>query len=281
MYEFARALVNRAEVRVRLLALAALAVALSGCGGGSSGPSSNTTSVAVTMSNALKVGQTEQATAAATLTGGTTQSITTGFKSDVPAVATVTDGGLVTAVANGLANIYIVSGGKQGTKNLKVVPDLEGTWQGSYIITGCTGTGFFNDPFKFCEGFSPGRALQITVSISQSMDSTTQSIMLGGLAVNSATAVIGPDGSTSVTSTVITETPEIGIQVTLRLNSSSPSIATGTLSQTWTALGLAGTGQFDANLVSLTRISSRTQSASPSGTRAAPRSLADAVRLMQ
>ena len=235
------------------------------------------------MSNALKVGQTEQATAMATLTGGTTQSITTGFKSDVPAVATVTDGGLVTAVTNGLANIYVVSGGKQGTKNLKVVPDLEGTWQGSYVITGCTGTGFFNDPFQFCaaDGFAPGGSLQIAVSISQSVDSTTQSIMLGSLAVNSATAVIGPDGSTSVTSTVITPTPEIGIQVTLRLNSSSPGTATGTLSQTWTALGLPGTGQFDANLVSFQRVSSRTQGASPSGTRALPRSLADAVRLMK
>ena len=30
-------------------------------------------------------------------------------------VATVTDAGLVTPVANGLANIYVISGGQQGT----------------------------------------------------------------------------------------------------------------------------------------------------------------------
>ena len=268
---------------MRLSALAVLAAVMSGCGGSSAGPSSNTTSVAVTMSNALKVGQTEQATASATLTGGTTQSITTGFKSDVPAVATVTDGGLVTAVANGLANVYVVSGGKQGTKNLKVVPDLEGTWQGTYVVTSCTGTGFFLDAFQFCaaDGFAVGASLPITASITQTMDSTTQSIMLGTLAVNSATAVIGPEGSTSITSSVITQTPEIGIQVTLRLTSSAPGSATGTLSQTWTASGLPGTGQFAANLVNFVRVSSRAQSASQSGMRVLPRSPAEAMRLMK
>lgn len=57
------------------------------------------------MSNALRVGQSEQATATASLTGGGSQPITAGFRSDSPGVATVTDAGLVTALANGLANI--------------------------------------------------------------------------------------------------------------------------------------------------------------------------------
>ena len=40
---------------------------------------------------------------------GQSQAVATGFLSDTPGVATVTDGGLVTAVSQGRANIYVAS----------------------------------------------------------------------------------------------------------------------------------------------------------------------------
>lgn len=39
---------------------------------------------------------------------GQSQALTTGWLSDAPAVATVTDAGLVTGVANGRATIYVI-----------------------------------------------------------------------------------------------------------------------------------------------------------------------------
>jgi hypothetical protein len=50
----------------------------------------------------------------AQMSNGQSQSITIGWQSDISTVARVTDGGMVTGVGNGRANIYVVSGGKQG-----------------------------------------------------------------------------------------------------------------------------------------------------------------------
>jgi hypothetical protein len=268
---------------MRLSAAAAVMVLACGCGGegggSATGPSGGTVSVTVAMSNALRVGQSEQASATATLTSGGSQPVTTGFRSDSPGVATVTDGGMVTAVGGGLANVYVISGGRQGTKNLKVVPDFEGTWQGTYVVTRCTETGFFLDPVKFCsDGFSAGSAWPITASISQTQDTTTHAIRLGAATTNSASAVIGPEGSASVVTTVVTD-PAFHIDLNVRVNSTTPGVITGTLSQTWAAAGLPGTGQFDATLTNFVRVSTRALSATPAGAR--PRSPHEAKRLMR
>lgn len=159
------------------------------------------------------------------------------------------------------------------------MPDLEGTWQGTYVVTRCTETGFFLDPVQFCsDGFSTGSVWPITASISQMQDATTHTIMLGAAATNPATAVIGPEGGASVVTTVITD-PEFHIDVTARVSSTTPGVMTGTLSQTWIAAGLPGAGQFDATLTNVIRVSTRALSATPSSAR--PRSLDDAKRLMR
>ena len=269
---------------MRLLTAAAVMVLACGCGGegggSATGPSGGPASVAVSMSNALRVGQSEQATATATLTSGGSQPVTTGFRSDSPGVATVTDGGMVTAVGNGLANVYVVSGGRQGTKNLKVVPDLEGTWQGTYVVTRCVGTGFFLDEFKFCtEGFSVGSVLPISASISQTQDTTTHAFMMGAAPTNSVSAVIGPDGSATVATTAITDAPGVRIDVTVRVSSTTPGVITGTVASTWAAAGFPGNGQFDGTLTNFVRVSTRALSAAPAGVR--PRSPQEAKRLMR
>ena len=73
---------------MRMIPVLLCAAILSGCGddggGNPAAPSSNVSSIAIVLSPALKIGQTEQATATATLTGGGTQSISSGFRSDTP-----------------------------------------------------------------------------------------------------------------------------------------------------------------------------------------------------
>ena len=64
------------------------------CGGGDkspAAPSATTTGLTVTVSSPVRMGQTTQAAATETLANGQTRPITTGWVSDAPAVATVSD----------------------------------------------------------------------------------------------------------------------------------------------------------------------------------------------
>jgi hypothetical protein len=91
----------------------------------------------------LLVGKTAMATATATLANGQTRQVTTGWRSDTPAVATVTDSGTVTGMSNGLANIYVVFGGQQGAGSLRVAPNYHGEWAAMQVFTACSATGEF------------------------------------------------------------------------------------------------------------------------------------------
>jgi hypothetical protein len=78
-----------------------------GSGGGSMVPTLTVSSVAVTGNLTLTQGQTSQLIATATLSNGTSQDVTamSTWTSSQPAVASVSSGGLVTAVSVGSANI--------------------------------------------------------------------------------------------------------------------------------------------------------------------------------
>lgn len=79
------------------------------------------TAIDLAMQNALlRATDTTQVTATATLSNGQSHPVTAGFRSDTPSVATVSDAGLVTAVAEGRANIFVVYEGKQGLVQVRV-----------------------------------------------------------------------------------------------------------------------------------------------------------------
>lgn len=169
------------------------------CGGGANNPtapsSPRASSVSVVLENPLTVGGTSQATATATLSSGDAQPVTTGFRSDTPSVATVTDGGLVTGIANGLANIFVVSGGAQGTVNLRVVPSYQGQWRGSYSVEFCNASGVLED---LCDSlFSVNRVLPVSMSISQNSIGIAGTFFFGTVAFDPFTAQIEGDGSAS------------------------------------------------------------------------------------
>jgi len=271
---------------MRVMPVLLLATLLSGCGGEDGGnparPTSNVSSIAITLSPALKMGQTEQATATATLTSGGTQPISAGFRSDTPA-ATVTDAGLVTAAATGLANIFVVSGGQQGTKSLKIVPDYDGSWFGTYVVSSCTDSGDFRDSIKFCaDGFPPGSQLPLTASFSQAMDALTANIMLGAVATNPVTSTIGSDGSVSLATAAIVADNPLRVDVTLRLSSPAAGSIVGTLSQTWTYPGVTGSAQFQANISPpLSRAGTRSTPLSRRDTAVRPRSIREALQAIR
>ena len=99
------------------------------------------TAVEIAVPNALlRATDTTQVTSTATLSNGQTQPVTAGFQSDSPSVARVTDGGLVTAVAEGRANISVVYQGRQGQAQVRVMGS-------PVVITFNTFRGFASGPY--------------------------------------------------------------------------------------------------------------------------------------
>ncbi|NOT26206.1 MAG: hypothetical protein HOP16_08885 [Acidobacteria bacterium] len=114
---------------------------------------------------------TTNVTGAAALSNGSTQAITSGWRSDSTNVATVTDTGVVTGVAVGLANIYVEFGGRQGQAQLKVVPYYQRTWQGTNTVLTCAQTAAL--PAAFCPRFQAGTGARYPMGfiVAQTADS--------------------------------------------------------------------------------------------------------------
>lgn len=110
------------HARLPLLVLVLTFLASCGGSGGGSSPTVATVSVSPGTST-LTVGDTQQLTATAKDSGGTTiSSATFSYSSSDASVATVSTTGLVTAVAAGTATITVTSSGKTGTSAITVNP---------------------------------------------------------------------------------------------------------------------------------------------------------------
>jgi hypothetical protein len=216
-----------------------------GTGGGGGAPT--VSSVAVTLTSPLRVGQTTQAAATATLSNGTTETVTSGWQSDAAGVATVSAAGLVTAVANGTAAISISSGGRQGQQAVRVVPDYDGSWSGTYLVTACSETGVFATE-RFCAG-TLNSSPPVRFALTQSGTTVSASFLLGQLAFPAAAATIGADGGLPVESTL---NENVRIVATWTLASGATGL-TGTVRQRWTAASQAGEGVLDGRIVTVTR----------------------------
>jgi hypothetical protein len=219
-------------------------VGLLACGGSNSTPTTPTTptpatqSISVTVAAPVLQGLTAQASAVATLSNGTTQAITTGFRSDVPAVATVTDSGLVTGVSTGGANIYVISGGQQGTKNIRVVPNYAGSWSGSYYVTGCSQSGAYAT-FNYCSSdFSTNSVFPYNMSLTQSLDTVTGTFYLGTLQFGQSSGTMDGGGGVALSANYYSGVSTI--YCVWNLSSSTPGRLAGTVRQTWSASTVPG-----------------------------------------
>ena len=132
-------------MRVLFLAVV-VALAAVGCGGDNPvAPTPTVSSVTVapaTPNQTIFIGQTAQFTATSTLSDGQTEMRAGTWGSDNPAVATVDQNGLVTAVAAGEATIF-VDVNPRGQVLIRVFPNFGGTWAGNEVITGCQDSGVF------------------------------------------------------------------------------------------------------------------------------------------
>jgi hypothetical protein len=262
------------------LSLVLALVALPACGGdgdsssSSSSPSPVTSGVSVTVTSPVRMGQTTQATGNATLSGGQTQPVTTGWLSDAAAVATVSNAGLVTGVSNGRATIYVVSGGQQGQQVIRVVPDYQGQWNGGLGVTSCTETGIFAE-IDFCDEFAAGTSFGYGLTVSQSGEQISASPSYGGQFVFPlVSAPIRDDGSSAFSSTLTVT--DSGVTLTIEenwvINSLRVGELSGTVTEVWRVPNISGEGRLVNNILQTTR--SRTSALSSGGGSVKARALA-------
>ena len=243
--------------RMLLVCLCAAVVA-SACSDDSSGstttPSATTSSVTVTVTSPLRIGESAQAAGTATMSNGQTQPVSAGWQSDIPTVARVTDGGQVTGVANGRANIYVISGGRQGTLGIRVVPDYVGRWSGRLLVTTCTQSGAWAE-INFCKDFPPGSSDPFGLSVSQTGESINARPNYGDAAFPSVGSSIQPDGSTSYVTTFFFADVPISIEASWTMNGPRSGELVGTLNEVWRAAGIPGDARLAQDIVGAVRTS--------------------------
>lgn len=218
-------------------------------------PTPTTTDITVMVSSPVGMGQTAQATGTEMLSDGQTRSITSGWLSDAPAVATVTNAGLVTGIGNGRATIYVIANGRQGQQVVRVVPDYQGRWSGGLRVTSCTETGIFAS-VDFCDDSPVGTTYNYAVSLSQSGEEMTAVVDYGAPFVfPSIAAPIREDGtsafnpSLSVTDSGITLT----LEAAFNINSTRVGELTGTVNEVWRVPNFSGEGRLAQDIVATTR----------------------------
>ncbi len=245
----------------RLSATMLLMVFTAACGGGPTAPpppaTPTTTAVAVVLGGPLRVGKTTQATATATLSNGQSQSITTGFTSDAPSIASVTPAGLVTGMGNGRATISVTSAGIQGQQTIRVVPDYQGQWDGGLRVTSCTSSGVFRDPSDFCQDLAVGNTYKTRLTVTQADDTITAvADYFEGILFPSSSAALDADGAAAFNATFSSASPPLTIDASWKINSSTAGALTGVVEEVWRVPGYAGEGRLVQDLAGFTRTAS-------------------------
>jgi hypothetical protein len=224
-----------------------------GGGGGSAAPSPTVQGITVASSSDLIfIGASETFTATASLSTGGTQPVTSGaWGSDTPGVATADGTGKVTGVGSGMATIFVDYQGRRGTKLIRGLPNFQGTWSGSYTVTGCSQTGDFARA-NFCSSFGVNRVLPTNLNLTQDRDRVQGRFFLGTLG-GDTTGPVQSNGQLLLTGAV--QDPAATIETTWNLTSTNAGRITGSLSLLWRSPGLLGDMRISADIRDLNRTS--------------------------
>jgi hypothetical protein len=259
------------EDAVKHIAPIALLVTAAACGG-SSGPAAAPTpppsAPTISTSNDIVfIGQTVTFSA-----NGTTP---VSWGSDERHIISVDEpSGRVTGVGNGTAVLWAKNAGGKTTRTLRGAPSYNGSWQGSYAITGCQSTGGFALG-GFCGSFFSGQILTMQWSLAQPRLDVTGVFTLGSLGPGAlGTSSIDNNGDLPMTGEIRTGTTTIFLD-NARLSSPTPGTMTGRFDQVWGDSTLSGTGRLICEIRNITRSSGAPAlSTAPS---VAPRSFKDAI----
>lgn len=166
----------------RHLAVVILFLATVACGDGNGSPTAPSLNAAITglsitpATVLIKLRASEAFIATATFANGSSTSVPAIWGSDNPEVASVDSSGHATGTNSGQARIFADYQGQRATRLLRVVPDYEGLWRGTWRVVGCTEQG---DWCGLCKEFTTGALWGLALDVFQSGDAITGTVDFG------------------------------------------------------------------------------------------------------
>lgn len=232
-------------MRIAILVLAT--VVLCGCGESATpDPSPSMPTVAslaiAPATDLLKLKATEQWTASATLSSGAVQPVTATWTSSASAVASVDGTGRVTALSPGQTTIAATYQGKSASRELRVVPDYGGRWEGTASLVSCQVQGEFQP--DWCARLQGSTALRL--DLLQTRDYVSGSwVLLQSSGVVQGT--IATTGTLSLTGTAY----QAGATITIaewQASTTDNQRMTGRFTLVWTVPGLSGSARTEVEI---------------------------------
>jgi hypothetical protein len=207
----------------------------------------------------IKVGATETYSVVVNLSNGSTRPATApAWSSSDGAIATIDAGGAARGMAAGSTSIGVAAENLSATRSLRVVPDYQGSWAGTYRVTSCAHTGAFRAARACGDIVKTGDIGGIAVRFTQTRDTVSGTLGFGEL-LGDATGTIQQGGDLDLRSSIAFE--EEGLRGTINVSSWSTRIgATGMVGgfqQRWTAAGIDGDMTLGCDLVEVSRRSSQ------------------------
>jgi hypothetical protein len=193
---------------------------VSACGGSTStslasvlAPAATNTVTGLTLTLSTPgVGASIAAAGIATLSSGTTVTLSSGYSSSNPNVATASAAGVITGVAIGDATISVDYQSFHAEKKIHVLPNYNGIFVGNYTIDTCVDSLGFTD-LGFCASFAGAGALPIAFSNAQSTDLTQLSGLFAlGTLQGTSTGTVAADGTLSYAGTLVAGTTTMNFQ---------------------------------------------------------------------
>ena len=247
----------------RIVATLGLALSLPACGGSSNPapmPTTPTTfTVGVTSPDSMVYfTATEQMTAVAS----DGRALTGTWTTDNPSVATVSPTGLVTPTGAGQATvIFTASTGQTGSKLLRALPNLNGTFSGQYAVISCTQSGQVANS-NLCGIFLVGSQPSYTFNWTQSVDVLSGRFFLGTTEFDNITSTIDLAGNFTFESHAAGTGTSL-IDATWNAFSHNPGTLGGNLTSIWTATGLSGQATVTGLIINFNKTASVPQPALP------------------
>jgi hypothetical protein len=229
-----------------------LLAAVWGCGGKDSPTAPSTppapTNITINGPDTVTLGATATYTASSSTCSWNT---TEGYIATVAA-------GVVSGNQSGQTTLYCEQQGVRGSKTIRVLPNYQGNWIGSYAVTGCSQTGSFSS-INFCSNYPTDRVFPTSARLTQSGTSVSGTFDLGQITGQQTSASINTDGSVSL---LINHNASGGFTITSswNINMSKSGQISGSNSSHWIYAGLGGEGRIDGRVFNVNKGSGLTTS---------------------
>ena len=227
---------------VKILVASVLLLSVLACGKKNpSTPSPTLSGIAITTgSDMVRINANESWTLTATFSDGSTQVVQGTWSSSTPAVATVDSSGRVRGVASGQTTVAADYQNQRATRQLRIVPDYHGRWEGGMTITGCSDSGDFAGA---CEAFPNGDVFVFVFTANQTRDTITGTTDFGDNQPGPVSGTIQTSGHLVVTGAYVITVDGLPLELTMaewQTTTADNLVMTGQISLRISVPGLQG-----------------------------------------